>query len=117
MRAELFRADAPDEVVASASWFDGQVVPESGDDVLLARVFRATAVSIDDPAMRAPGTSGPVVVEPGDMEWFRAAALVRGRAEGVEVRFATDRPGGWDPAMDPQTYGWAGRKPALPHES
>jgi hypothetical protein len=117
MRAELVRSDAPDDVVASASWFEGRVVPESGDDALLARVFRSSAVSIDAPAMRQPGTSGPVVVEPGDLEWFRAAALLRGRAEGYEVRFTTDRPGGWDPAMDPQTYGWAGRKTALPHES
>ncbi|MGH2687025.1 MAG: hypothetical protein ACRDJP_16295, partial [Actinomycetota bacterium] len=73
-------------------------------------------VSIDDPAMRARGTSGPVVLEAGDLEWFRSAALVRGRAEGFEVRFVTQRPGGWDPALDPQTFGWGGRKPALPRE-
>jgi hypothetical protein len=54
------------------------------------------------------------VAEPGDVEWFRVAARVRGRREGLSVRFVSDRPGGWDPALDPQTYGWAHRKTALP---
>ena len=119
MRAEFTRSSDPDRIVASAEWRDGGVVVDAGDQAtrdVLARVFRASPVSIDDSAMRARGTSGPVVVEAGDMEWFRSAALVRGRAEGLEARFVTRQPGGWDPAQDPQTYGWGGRKPALPRE-
>jgi hypothetical protein len=56
------------------------------------------------------------VVEPGDLQWFRTAALVRGAREGLAVRFVTTAPGGWDPALDPVAYGWGGRKPALPRE-
>jgi hypothetical protein len=119
MRAEFFRDDAPDRVVGTASW-DGRRVRVQADDgdaeAALARVFRASAVSLEDPDTLIPGTSGGVVAAPGDLEWFRAAARVRGRREGFEVRFVTDKPGGWDPALDPQTYGWAGRKPALPRE-
>ncbi|MDQ4005879.1 MAG: hypothetical protein M3135_06215 [Actinomycetota bacterium] len=119
MRAEFFRPDEPDRIVGSAEWRGGAAVVDAEDDATraaLARVFRLSRVPIDDPAMRAWGTSGAVVVEAGEMEWFRSAALVRGRAEGFGVRFVTERPGGWDPALDPQTYGWGGRKPALPRE-
>jgi hypothetical protein len=119
MRAEFVRPSEPDRVVGSAEWRDGGAVIDAEDQATrdaLARVFRASPVSIDDSAMRARGTSGTVVVEAGDMEWFRSAALVRGRAEGLEVRLVTRQPGGWDPALDPQTYGWGGRKPALPRE-
>ena len=112
-RAEFFRPDAPDEIVAAAAWVDDHVVPAEGDRDLISRIFRPAPVVRDTASERAGGTSGVVMTHPGDLAWFRAAALVRGQAEGVEVRFATDRPGGWDPAMDPQTYGWAGSKPAL----
>jgi hypothetical protein len=93
-------------------------VSAGGDDArrALERIFRPSAVRIEDPSTRQPGGGGFSVVEPGDLEWFRAAALVRGAEEGYGVRLATDALGGWDPALDPQTYGWAGRKPALPRE-
>jgi hypothetical protein len=119
MRAEFFRLDSPDQVVGTAQW-DGRRANVQSDDpeveAALGRVFRASAVALDDPDTHIAGTRGEVVVEPGDLEWFRAAARVRGRREGLAVRFATEHPGGWDPALDPETYGWAGRKPALPRE-
>jgi hypothetical protein len=119
MRAEFFRPDAPDEVVAAADWDGRRVVPEEKDDRAresLRRIFRPSSVAVDEGSMRPPGASGKTVVEPGDLEWFRTAALVRGAQEGLGVRFETTEPGGWDPALDPAAYGWGGRKPALPRE-
>ena len=119
LRAEFYRPEEPDLVVGTAEW-DGRraVIGAGGDEArtALERVFRPSAVVIDDPSTRPPGTSGPVVAEPGDLEWFRAAALVRGSELGYAVRFVTTSPGGWDPALDPQNYGWAGKKPSLPRE-
>jgi hypothetical protein len=119
MRAEFYRPEEPDLVVGTAEW-DGRrvIVSAGGDDArrALERIFRASAVPIEEPSTGPPGTRGEEVVEPGDMEWFRAAALVRGPEAGYAVRFSTTAPGGWDPALDPQTYGWAGKKPALPRE-
>lgn len=119
MRAEFYRAEEPDLVIGVAEW-DGRraVVGAGGDEArrTLERVFRLSSVPVDDPSTRPPGTRGATVVEPGDIEWFRTAALVRGAEEGYAVRFVTDAPGGWDPALDPQAYGWAGDKPALPRE-
>ena len=119
MRADFLLPDDPSTVVGSATWDGSRAVVESEDDEVranLERVFRPSSVVLDDPEIRASGTSGVTVAEPGDLEWFRAAARVRGQAEGLRVRFVTERPGGWDPALDPATYGWAGRKPALPRE-
>jgi hypothetical protein len=117
MRADFFRPDDPSRVVGVARWTGVRVDVQAEEDEVrerLARVFRLSSVSIDDPSMRPPGTRGETVAEPGDVEWFRVAARVRGRREGLSVRFVSDRPGGWDPALDPQTYGWAHRKTALP---
>jgi hypothetical protein len=117
MRAEFFHEDAPDRVVGEATWDGRRAVVETEDDEIreaLERVFRASPVAVDDPSTRPPGTSGATVVEPGDLEWFGAAARVRGKREGLSVRLVTAIAGRWDPALDPQTYGWGGRKPALP---
>ncbi len=108
MRAEFFRADAPDQVVATATW-DGRSVaiaaaadPAGGPDQTstLARIFRPTPVVADDPSLRPVGSSGPVVLEAGDLRWFMAAARTRGAAEGLGVRLVVDEPRGmgWDPA-------------------
>lgn len=117
MRAEFFRRDAPDRVVGTAEW-DGRHAAVEADDeevrTALRRVFRPSPVATSDPATRPAGASGQTVVQPGDLEWFRVAARVRGEREGLSVRFVTDVAGRWDPALDPQTYGWGGRKPALP---
>jgi hypothetical protein len=117
MRAEFFRPDAPDRVVGVAVWDGRRAEVESEDEEVraaLGRIFRASSVAVDDPSLRPAGTAGETVVEPGDGEWFRVAARVRAPAEGLSVRFVSERPGGWDPALDPETYGWAGRKSPLP---
>jgi hypothetical protein len=119
MRAEFFRRDAPDTVVGVAEWDGHRAVVQSDDEQVrktLERVFRPSSVPIDDPSTRPQGTRGLTVAAPGDLLWFRVAAAVRGQQEGLGVRFVTEQPGGWDPALDPQTYGWAGSKPALPRE-
>lgn len=113
MRVELLRDD---EVVAAIGW-DGRraLIREVGDDVraTVERIFRVSPVVTDDPSRRGPGRSGPQVVEPGDLDWFFAAARVRGEQEGFVVRFATDTPGGWDPAGSYRRMGdWIGEHEA-----
>ncbi len=110
MRAELARTEAPDEVVASATW-DGRRtrVAEGLDPELAAavsRIFRPMPVVVDDPSLRAAGTNGPVTLEPGGLRWFIAAARSRAEAEGLTVRLAADDgPGmGWDPAGAYRTF-------------
>jgi hypothetical protein len=117
--AEFYRTEEPELVIGVAEWDGRRAVVDAGGDqarAVLERVFRLSSVPLDDPSLRPPGSRGDTVVHPGDLTWFRVAARVRGSAEGLGVRFVTDRPGGWDLAMDPQSYGWAGEKPALPRE-
>jgi hypothetical protein len=119
MRADFFRPEAPDEVVGSATWAGERAVVDAENAKVretLARVFRPSSVAVEDRSSLPAGARGPTVVEPGDLEWFRSAALQRGAQEGLAVRFVTTAPGGWDPALDPGDYGWGGRKPALPRE-
>jgi hypothetical protein len=119
MRADFFQPDAPDKIVGSATWDGERAVIDTEDQKVretLARVFRPSSVLVEDRSARPTGTHGPTVVEPGDLEWFRTAALQRGAQQGLAVRFVTAAPGGWDPALDPEAYGWGGRKPALPRE-
>ncbi len=119
MLAQFIRPDQPDVVIGTAEWDGRRATPKADDEevrALLERIFRPSAVAIDDPALRAAGTSGATLFEPGDLEWFRAAALARGREAGLEVRFVSTAPGGWDPALDPQTFGWAGRKSSVRRE-
>lgn len=101
MRAEFFRPGEPETVVGTARWDGRGVAVEAEDPVAreaLERIFRPAQVAVDDPALRPAGVHGPAVVEPGDLTWFRSVALVRGEQEGLGVRFASDSPGGWDPA-------------------
>jgi hypothetical protein len=101
MRAEFVRPDAPNEVAGVATWDGTRVHVESEDEGIrstLARVFRVSPVQIFDPAATPESPERGALVEPGDLEWFRSAALVRGREEGLGIRFATDVSGGWDPA-------------------
>lgn len=115
MRADFFRAEDAETVVGSAEWDGRRAAIEAEDEDVrasLQRVFRSAAVAVP---YRGPlGPQGETVAEAGDLRWFRAAASVRGEQEGLRVRFVTDVAGRWDPALDPQTYGWGGRKPALP---
>ena len=106
MRAELYRPEDPEKVVAVATWTDGRPSLEVLDDVAgLDRVLRPTPVVTDDPSLRPPGTRGEVMLEPGSSAWFRAALLTRAPEVGVTVRFVAERiTGGWDPAAAYATF-------------
>lgn len=102
MRAEFYGDEDHKKVVAAATW-DRRGVEVAGDSEIQAtvrRIFRATPVVVDDPAFRSRGTSGPVLLHPGTLLWFRAAAQVRAKAEGLNVRFVPEGQDvmGWDPA-------------------
>ncbi|MBA3739157.1 MAG: hypothetical protein H0W97_11410 [Actinobacteria bacterium] len=95
----------PLPAVASAMWLDGRVVVEADDPDLKAsigRAFRPVPVVVDDPSLRYPGTRGVSVLQPGDLEWFRAVAQVRVPAEtGLVARSVPGvTAGGYDPAAN-----------------
>lgn len=107
IRAELYRPDDPETVVAVATWtnagarLDAIDAAPDGVDAL----FRPTPVVVDDASLRRLGSHGEVVLEPGSLEWFRAALLVRAEPMGLAVRFVTDEiRGGWDPAAHDRTF-------------
>ncbi len=68
----------------------------------IERAFRPVPVVVDDPSLRYPGTSGESVLQPGDLEWFRAVAHVRVLAEtGLVARSVPGvTMGGYDPAAN-----------------
>jgi hypothetical protein len=108
MRAEFYRSDDPKNVLGAATW-SANGVEVTGDGDLrdrLRSIFRATPVAVDDPAIRSAGTSGPVVLQPGTLLWFRAAAQERGKADGFDVRFVPEGRDvmGWDPAGAYRTF-------------
>ena len=110
MRAEFFKPDSPDQIVGVGTWDGAGVRIEADDDrirLALSRIFRPTPVAVDDPALRPAGSTGPVVLPPGSLRWFQAAAGGRSKAEGLAVRFAPDArdPIGWDPAGAYETFG------------
>ncbi len=81
------------------------MIVETNDPELrasLQRAFRPTPVVVDDASLRSPGTRGESVLQPGDLEWFRAVAQVRVRAEtGLVARFVPGvTVGGYDPAAN-----------------
>lgn len=81
------------------------MVVEAEDAQLKAsieRAFRAVPVVVDDPSLRYPGTSGESVLQPGDLEWFRAVAQVRVPADtGLVARSVPGvTAGGYDPAAN-----------------
>lgn len=100
------RSDAempPRTLVGTATWRDGEVLVDSDDvDVraALVRAFRTTPVVTNDASYRRQGTHGEVMVPPGDLEWFRAAAFSRAPDEAdVEARLVPGvTEGGYDPA-------------------
>jgi hypothetical protein len=110
MRVEFHRPDEPDDVLATASWTDGEPVVESEDDALLqalTKAFRRTpVVVVDDASYRRLGTHGEVVIQPGDLEWFRAVVQARVPAEtGLVGRLIPGvRKGGYDPAANYRTF-------------
>ena len=103
MEAQFFKASDTDTVVGTARWTGGGVETQAEEDDVasaLRRIFRPVAVLTEDAALRSFGTSGPVVLEPGSVRWFVAAARSRAHAQGLGVRFASQRDSemGWDPA-------------------
>jgi hypothetical protein len=107
VRVELSRpatsADGEPEVLGSATFEGSEVSLEPATEEarpLLERIFRRTPVSIEDPSLLGPAARGPVVLQPGSLRWFRAAAEARGAAEGLASRFVPDgtEAMGWDPA-------------------
>jgi hypothetical protein len=95
----------PRPAVASAVWLRDRVIVEAEDPKLKAsieRAFRPIPVVVDDPSLRYPGTSGESVLQPGDLEWFRAVAQVRVLAEtGLVARSVPGvTAGGYDPAAN-----------------
>jgi hypothetical protein len=109
VEAEFYREDAPDQIVGRAVW-DGRGIRLNADDdtirETLTRIFRPVPVVIEDPSLRSYGTSGPVQLAPGSLQWFRAAAESRAEGHGVRVRFVagTQPVPGWDPAGAYRTF-------------
>jgi hypothetical protein len=106
VRAELYRPDAPDEVVAVATWNGRSAeievrTPFEG----IENVVRASPVVSHDPGRRSLGTHGEVVLQPGDLEWFVAAVETRSQEIGLRARFvASPGEGGWDPASNYRSF-------------
>jgi hypothetical protein len=107
IRAELYRHDAPEEVVAVATWRDGsgRIEATAAEIEGLDSVLRPTPVVVDDAAFRPLGTHGDVALSPGTPAWFRAALVTRAGGLGLSVRFvAEDVRNGWDPAANYRTF-------------
>lgn len=107
MRAELYRPDDPEKLVAVATWSHGRATIEVVDPSVpgLDALLRPTAVVVDDPSLRGPGTHGESLLEPGSFGWFRAALVERAEALGLRVRFvAPEIVGGWDPAASYNSF-------------
>lgn len=110
MRVEFYRPDAPETVVAVATWDGSEAVLESAEDpatgAAVTRVFRAVPVATDDASLRTSAGSGVSMVEPGTLAWFRAAALTRAPKVGLTPRFQMDAPvgSGYDPAANYRSF-------------
>jgi hypothetical protein len=105
VKVEFSRADDEERTsLAEVVWADGAVDVRSDDEELstaLRHAFRRSPVVTDDASLRRRGTFGEVVIQPGTLEWFRAAALVRAPAEtGLAARIVPEIEGGFDPAAD-----------------
>jgi len=102
VRAEFFREQDPDAIVGTAQWTGTGAEVDAEDPKVrrsLGRVFRATAVLVDDPALRSFGTNGPELIAPGSLRWFIACARARAGAEKLSYRLTPAPSGmGWDPA-------------------
>ncbi len=107
MRAELYRPEEPEAVLASAMWDRGavRIEPAAGAPEGLADILRPTPIVVEDPSLRRLGTHGETLLQPGTLEWFRSALLTRAAAFGLEVRFVPGvRAGGWDPAAQYRSF-------------
>ena len=107
MRAELYRPDAPETVVAVATWSQGRATLDILDPSVggLDTLLRPTPVVVDDPSLRPPGSHGESLLEPGSPAWFRAALITRAETCGLRARFvAGEIVGGWDPAASYRSF-------------
>jgi len=104
MKVEFYDPDDEQKTTVAAAAWDGVEVTVTADDEpvrdALVHAFRPSAVAVDDPSLRRLGTSGDVVIQPGSLEWFRAAASFRATTEsGLSARFVPGiAAGGFDPA-------------------
>lgn len=110
MRVE-FRPVGEDEqpFVATVTWDGRSAFIETDDEEIrnkLQHAFRPAPLVTDDGAYRRLGTSGQVVLPPGDLTWFRAVAQVRAPAEsGLLARWVPGiTSGGFDPAAGYRTF-------------
>jgi hypothetical protein len=101
-------AGAPPEksvtVVGSAEW-DGEKAVLAGsvdEDVgrAIMSLFAPIPVVTEDTSLRRSG-SGPIVVQPGSLVWFREAAVTRASRIGLSSRVVAEPAAGegFDPAM------------------
>jgi hypothetical protein len=109
MRVEFHPPDDPEHVVAEAIWDGSRAVVRAPDEdrrAAVERLFRPTPVVLEDPALRPRGSRGEVVLHPGSLEWFRAAAFARASEAGLAARIVPEvvAPGGWDPAAAYRTF-------------
>ncbi len=103
MRAEFFLADRPEHLAASAAWSGSEIEIDTSDETirpLVRRIFRPAPVVVEDAALRGAGSAGPVVLQPGSLHWFAAAARARSHEEGLDMRLVPEGTGrmGFDPA-------------------
>jgi hypothetical protein len=110
MRAEIYRPEDPETVLATARWSDGRMSLEvtepgrelEGWDALL----RPTPVVVEGASLRRLGTHGETLLEPGSYDWFRSTLRSRVDAMGLAVRFVAEAiVGGWDPAAAYRSFG------------
>jgi hypothetical protein len=104
VRAEIYRADDANLVLATARWSrdGGSTLDVADTDVEgLDRLLRRTPVVARDPSLLPQGSSGESLLQPDSLEWFRAALITRVEPLGLSVRFvAEDVRNGWDPAAN-----------------
>jgi hypothetical protein len=108
MRAE-FHGEGGEAPVGAARLAGSRVEVDAGDDAAreaIGRIFRLIPVVVDDASLRYLGASGEAILEPGDAQWFRAAAVQRAPQEGLSVRLVPEATGhgGWDPASAYRTF-------------
>lgn len=113
MKAEFYRKDAPDQVEGTAEWDGSTVRIEAEEETVraaIANLFRLTPVVIHG--------KRESLVQPGTLDWFRAAATERSEEAGLRVRLVAEPRGGWDPAGAYRSLGaWAERTEGGPDPS
>jgi len=111
MRVEFYRAEDPTKVVGEAVWDGREAHLDSAEDgatgSAIVRIFRQTPVVTNDASLRTLSGKGDSVIEPGSLDWFRAAAFTRSPRVGLTPRFMpVIRPGsGFDPAAQYRRFG------------